>query len=295
MSVYRNCKGIVWKVYKIIILCKEGGDIVEFSEKEVKRSVRSFESAVQDIVNAGYATYQSRINTLVALCKDDPVINSIVTPFFSIPIELERIHVKGFDWISLDLPSNLDEQIAYVLTVFKQVAERKISLEDLSLEIFQDRNIQENIRRYISQVAFPSLRQLNYKLSDLIEDQVDGKKEIPRADLNIINYGTLNAERGANIAIGKDIHQSIQQKSIKEDILKKVRESNLVSEESIDVVEEVATELEQELSQSQPSESKLKELAKKVYDIGEQGVIKIFRTVVNDPRWGQALLDMILQ
>ncbi|OWP58528.1 hypothetical protein ETZ92_019320 [Bacillus velezensis] len=268
---------------------------MEFSEKEVKRSVRNFESAVQDIVQAGYKTYRSRIKTLMGLCKDDPVINSIVTPFFSMPIELERIHVKDFDWIILNLPSNLDEQIAYVLTVFKQVAESELSLEDLSFEIFQEHNVQANIQRYISQVAFPCLRELNHRLNDLIEDQVDGKKEIPRADLNIINYGTLNAERGANIAIGKDIHQSIQNKSIKEEILKKVRESNLVPEESIDVVEEVATELEQELSQSKPSESKLKELARKVYDIGEQGILKIFRNAVDDPRWGQALLDMILQ
>jgi len=268
---------------------------MEFSEKEVLRSIRSFESTVQDILQAGYTTYKSRIKTLMGLCKGNPVINSIVVPFFSIPIKLEHIHVKSFDRIEINLPSNVDEQIAYVLTVFKQVAEEEISLESLGFKIFKQRSPQENIQRYISQIAYPCLRELNYKLNDLIEDQVDGRKEIPSAELNIINYGTLNAERGGNIAIGKDIHQSIHYKNIKEEIIKKVREANLLSEEAIDVVEEVATELEQELSQSEPSESKLKELARKIYDIGEQGVLKIFRTVVNDPRWAQALLDMMLQ
>lgn len=207
----------------------------------------------------------------------------------------DKIHDLSFESTELNLPSNLDEQIAYVLTVFKQVAEEEISLQNLSYKLFGYRGFGENIKSYISQIAFPCLRELKFRLNDLIEDQVDGKKEILSAELNIINYGTLNAHRGSNIAIGKDINQSIHYKNIKEDIVKEVRESRLLSEESISEVEEVATELEQELSQSVPSASKLKELARKVYDIGEQGIIKIFRTVVDDPRWGQALLDTILQ
>lgn len=267
---------------------------MEFTQKEVKRSIRSFESSVRDVMEAGFNTYQSRIKTLVKLCFENKVINSIAKPFFSISINLDDIHRDDDGWIELYLPPDLDEQIAYVLQVFKTEIEKEYFIQELSYKIFKDRGIHNNIQMYLSEVAYPCLRELIFRLNDLIEDEVEGKEEITGASLSIVNHGTISAGNGSNIALGMDINQSLTYENIKQEIIKKVKETNEISDDSIADIEVLASELEQELTQSSPSKTRLKEIASKVYGIGEQGLLKIFNTVVTDPRWGQAVSDTLL-
>ncbi|MCY9112498.1 hypothetical protein MOE45_15665 [Bacillus atrophaeus] len=61
-----------------------------FTEKEVKRAIRDFESAVHDVINAGYTTYQAKIKRLVDLSKSNRVISFIVGPIFALNVDLMR-------------------------------------------------------------------------------------------------------------------------------------------------------------------------------------------------------------
>ncbi|WP_343311250.1 hypothetical protein AAHT65_07570 [Bacillus atrophaeus] len=268
----------------------------EFTGKEVKRAIRDFESAVEDVMNAGYNTYKSRIKRLVNLSQTNRVVNSIVGPIFNLDVNLSEIHYhrNGSGWIDIKLPITIDEQIAYVIKVFQLVSEESLSLDNLTFTIYKQQRIADNINMYLSEVCYPCLRELIYKLRDLIEDEVEGKEEVPKAALQIINYGNLSAQNGSSIAVGKDIQQNINYKNLREEIMEKVKEAQLVHEDSLEEVERLSGEVEEELNQPEPSQSKLKSLAKKAYEIGESGLLKVFTTVVNDPRWGQAAAEALL-
>ncbi|CAF1855317.1 hypothetical protein ABE189_03285 [Bacillus subtilis] len=266
----------------------------EFTEQEVKRAIREFDSAVGDVLNASYSTYVLKMKRIVQLSKDNPVINSIVEPIYFIDVDFNEIHKPdGGGWIELNLPVNIDEQIAYVFKVFQLASEQEGYLDTLTFTIYKNKRIADNISLYLSDVVSSSLRELRYRLGDLMED-IKGREEIPVASLQIINNGTLTAQHGSTIAVGKDIQQNINYSNIKEDIMSKVKESGLVPQDSLKEVEKLSSELEEELNQPEPNESKLKKVAQKVLEIGENGLLRIFSTVVTDPRWGQAVSHALL-
>lgn len=267
---------------------------MEFTQKEVKRSIRDFEAAIQDVMSADPNTYQSRIKLLISLCEENQVINYIVKPFFETSVDLDSIHKEVYGKVTLNLPYSQDEQIAYVLIILKDACNRQLYFKNLCYHLFKKKNFHENIQIFLRQVAQPSLRELIFRLNDLVEDEVAGKEEIVAASLSIVNHGTISAGNGSNIALGMDINQSLTYENIKQEIIKKVKESNEISDDSIADIEVLASDLEQELTQSSPSKTRLKEIASKVYGIGEQGLLKIFNTVVTDPRWGQAVSDTLL-
>ncbi|MEK4381163.1 hypothetical protein NSS70_04495 [Aeribacillus sp. FSL K6-2848] len=138
------------------------------------------------------------------------------------------------------------------------------------------------------------MRELSYRLNDLIEDEVTGKEEVSTAALQIFNFGSITASQGSNVAIGKDIQQSVSYENIVNKIMDKVRTERIVSEDKLPEIEEVANEIEEEINKTEPSPSKLKQLAGKLYNIGETALLKVVSTVVTDPRWGQAVAETLM-
>ncbi|MEB4859751.1 hypothetical protein [Priestia megaterium] len=267
----------------------------KFSAKEVKRSIRNFESAAQDILSAQYSTYESRIEKFIEITRVDPVINSIVGPLFLLKIDLEKIHVSGDDlWIELKLPTNTDEELAYVVQMFDLITRREISLDNIAFGIYRNNSFSQNISLWMSDVARPNLRELSYRLNDLVEDEVSGKEEVATAALQIFNYGSINASHGSSVAMGKDIHQTINYKNVANEIMDKVRAEQAVSEDKLDQVEEASNELQEELAKAAPSPSRLTQLAGKFYELGEAGLLKVVSTVVTDPKWGQAVGEALM-
>lgn len=268
-----------------------------FIAKDVKRSVRKFEDAVQDILNSGYNTYKARIIRFIEITKNDPVINSIVSPLYDIKVDFDQIHYKspGGDWVEeLRLPTDIDKQLAYVLQIFDSVASNELSLENLTFEIYINKNIWSNINSWIIEVVQPCLRELLYRLNDLIEDEVEGKDEIKSSSLQIFNYGPITASQGSNIALGKDIQQTVTYKNITNEIMDKVRNEKTVSEDKLEEVEQISNDIQEEINKPEPSQSKLKQFAGKLYEIGQSGLLKVTNTVIQDPRWGQAVADTLM-
>lgn len=267
-----------------------------FSSKEIKRAIRDFESAAMDVLNSDYGTYKVRIKTFIELIKKNDVIRTIVGPLLEREVNFDEIYKNGNGfWIDqLNLPAELDGQLAYVLKVLEKVANGSHELETISHRLYKNRNIEYNIKSWLISVAQPSFRELNYKLNDLIEDEVEGKDSVSETSLQIFNYGSITATQGSNIAIGKDIQQTTIYKNIANEIIEKVKSENIISEDKISEVEKVSKEIEEEINKKEPSQNKLKELARKLYDIGENGLLKVVTTVVTDPRWGQAVADILL-
>ncbi|MEJ9210110.1 hypothetical protein [Bacillus smithii] len=268
-----------------------------FPEKIVRRSIRSFESAAQDVINSTYQTYKARIARLVEIAHKDMVINSIVGPLLKMEIDFDGIHISrdgGFRIDELKLPTDIDVQLAYVLQMFERVVKDEISLDAITYSIYGRRRYEDNIILWFNDVVSPCFRELSYRLNDLVEDEVTGKEEVSTAALQIFNYGSISASQGSNIAIGKEIQQSVSYENIVNKIMDKVRTEQIVSEDKLNEVEEVANEIEEEINKTEPSPSKLKQLAGKLYTIGENALLKVVSTVVTDPRWGQAVAETLM-
>lgn len=268
----------------------------EFTEKDVKRSIRDFNTLIEDILYSDYHTYKARIKAFLAKIKDDNVIHSIVKPLMEIDVDLNKVHKRTQGhWIDkLDLPTDRNDQIAYILKVFKLDSEGSFSLEGLAFDIYQIRRISDNIEKYLYDIARPCLRELSFKLQDLVVDEVEGKEVIPQSSLQIINYGNISATDGANVAIGENIHQSIKFHSVSKRIMEQVGKEGIVASENLSEVEKIADQLEKEINNGKPSMEKLKDFAKRIFEIGKEGLLKVFSTVVNHPIWGQAVSQVLL-
>ncbi|WP_342575496.1 hypothetical protein MHH37_06585 [Solibacillus sp. FSL K6-1781] len=267
-----------------------------FPASSVKRAIRDFDSAAADVLGSNFQTYKVRIKTFYNLIENNEIIKFIVGPLLEVKVDLNEIYKNGNGfWIrELNLPSDLDGQLAYVLQLFKDVANGSNELESITYRIYKDKRIEANILSWLSDVARPCFRELSYKLEDLIEDEVEGKDSVSETSLKIFNYGSITASNGSSVAIGKDIQQSISYKNVANEIMERVKAERIVSEEKLPDIEETAKEIEEEINKANPSPGKLKQLAGKVYDIGETALLKVISTTVSDPRWGQAVADTLM-
>jgi len=267
-----------------------------FPVKQVKRSIRNYESAASDILNSSHTTYMSKVERFVYIAKNDPIINSIVGPLLNSDIDLNSIHtLEATDWIpEFNLPINIDEQIAYMMKMFDLMTQGQINLDQLSFAIYRNNNFSRCVELWMGDVAVPSLRELSYRLNDLIEDEVQGKDEVSAASLQIFNYGSITATDGGNVAIGKDIQQTINYEQIINELMEKIKASNLISDAQLPEVESVVGEIQKEIKQTEPSVSKLQKFAGKLYQVGEEGLLKLVTNAITDPRWGQAVANVML-
>ncbi|PLR69109.1 hypothetical protein [Bacillus sp. UMB0893] len=268
-----------------------------YEAKDVKRSIRRFEDAAKDILASGYNTYKARIIRFTEITKNDQVINSIVGPLYDIKVNFDQIHYKspGGEWVEeIRLPTDINIQLAYVVQIFDSVSLGKISLDSLTFDIYVNKNIWSNINSWLHEIVEPCLRELLYRLNDLIEDEVEGKEEITSSSLQIFNYGSITASQGSNIAMGKDIQQTVTYKNITNEIMERVRNEKTVSEDKLEEVEQITNEIQEEINKPDPSQSKLKQFAGKLYEIGQSGLLKVTNTVIQDPRWGQAVADTFM-
>lgn len=269
---------------------------MKFSAKQVKRSVRSFEGAIQDVANSNSQTYKSRIRAIIEMTEQDKVIKTILEPVMNLEIDLDDIHYSrnNFQIDEIRIPTESNKQIAYILKVFKLESQNELSIEKMAAVMYNKRKLDVGLSIYLNDVAVPCLRELLYMLSDLIEDEVDGKEEVSAESLKIINYGTISANDGSNIAMGENITQSTSYENIAHAIMEKVKQDNIVDEENEEEVENLAIELQDEINKEKPSQTRLRQMAEEVENIGEQALLKVFSSVVKDPRWGQAITETLL-
>ena len=262
---------------------------MEFSQKEIKRAIRDFEKNIESLHTAGFKVYPTRVKELIELISQNKVINSIIGPYLIVDVDFKSIeNAPGGDWFDLQLPTDKDLQIAYAIQIMKRSSEGEFSIETYALNIFIERKLNENIRLWNEQILFPCLDILVDKLNDMVEDEVEGKERVEAASLQIINYGSITADHG-NVAIGKEITQSISVHELSNIFIKKALEQRLIDQTKVEDVKATTDEIQSELQESNPSQDKLEKLAESIYGIGSKGLLSLSTNVITNPKWGEAV------
>lgn len=160
-----------------------------FSEKQVKRSIRNFESVAHDVIDARYQSYKVKIHKFLEIIQKDIVINSIIGFLFEKKVDFDSIHIaKNEYWIDeLKLPTDVCGQLTYVLQMFRMITEEEMSLVYISYSIYRQKSFEENIILWLNDVVRPCFKELLYRLNDLIEDEVAGKEKVAPVALQIFN------------------------------------------------------------------------------------------------------------
>jgi len=267
-----------------------------FETKDVKRAIRDLQVSIDDIISADSTSYRTKIDSFIGLTKTNPIIKMIVDPFREIELDFDNIH-SGSRIKEIRLPSTVDERVAYIIQLFDKVIDEEYPLDKFAYTIYNYRTLSENVNTYLNSIAVPRLRELQAKLNDLIEDEVEGKSEVSSGLLQIISNSTITAHQGSNIGFGKDIQQTAVT-SNKSERIKKIVETALreaiIDEDQVAEVEKLAEEVQNEIEKPESTDGRLKYLANAIYKIGEEGLLKVFTTVITDPRWGQAVANLLL-
>lgn len=267
---------------------------MSFSGKEVRRAVRDFNNAANDLSNASFQDFQSRINRFVRMINDNSVINQIVKPLLELPLDLSQIeqtYPNGM--LKLVLPENMEEQIAYVVQLLHRSYRKEDSLLNYAHSVFQDRRHNDVILKLNAQIIEPFLRELLNRLGDLVEDEVNGKEEIQPMNLQIFSIGNITAKSGS-IAIGKDIKQIHREQVIKEDLIRAFLEAGFTLKQ-IDKVRPAVDELEKEISKSEFDKSRFHNILSRFYRVGENAMVQIVGKFIEKPELLFALKEFIEQ
>jgi hypothetical protein len=268
---------------------------MEFSSKEVKRAIRDFKGVAEDLLSASHNTYSSRVDSFITFIEQNIVLNHIVNPLLNKQIDFDAINYSGNGyWIELKLPINMEDQLAYLLQTFHASCREKFSLDSYLLRVFKKKSFNENISLWSYQVVRPCIRELINKLSDLIEDEVEGKEAIADSVLQIFNIGNISAQHGSNIAIGQAITQSSTNENIVEKIIERVRKENMVDEDKIEEVKVTCEELQEEVKNNEPSDSKLKDITKKLFGLGGKGLLLAAKEIISNEKFSESILSFFL-
>jgi len=262
---------------------------VEFGQKEVKRSIRDFEKSIELLQSAGFKVYPTRVRELMELISQNKVLNFIIGPYLSMKVNFEDIeNAPGGDWFDLQLPVDKDIQIAYALQIMKRSSEGEFTIEEYAFQIFIKKKLNDNIRLWNEQILFPCLDVLVDKLNDLVEDEVEGKDHVEAASLQVVNYGSISANHG-NVALGKDISQTIEVGELSQELIKKALEKGFIDQSQTEEVKATTDKILSELQEVNPSQSKLQEFASYIYSMGSKGLLSLSTNVITNPKWGEAV------
>lgn len=153
-----------------------------FEEKEVKRAVRDFDFIVQAISLAeNKGLYLSRLRSLFSIIKMNDFLEEIFSPY----LEMDPEEIENGDWfygIEINLPADLDLEIAYVLQSAEKLSNDNKQVEFMISNVFSEQRETpvsiETIQHWSEQLLMPTLEKISNELNDLIEDKVQGKKTI---------------------------------------------------------------------------------------------------------------------
>lgn len=267
-----------------------------YTQREAKVAIRRLNTAINEILSTSYATYQSKINDFNELSISNPIIESIIRPFKEIKVNFDEIHFSqnGFRIDEVRLPTDVNSRIAYLIQIFEKASTGEIVLEKYTHAIYRHKRFEDNIQEFMYDIARPQLLELIYILDDLLENEVDGKEVMTEAAFQLINHGSIIAHQGSNLALGKDIQQTVSNNTFSKELIEKIEGIEDFTDPQKSELKLLANEVQIEMGKTEPSPSRLKELAGKVYEIGENAALKVFTTVVSDPRWGQAAAETML-
>ncbi|WP_339307668.1 hypothetical protein [Paenibacillus sp. FSL R5-0519] len=266
-----------------------------FTQKEVKRAIRDFEVIATSLLNASSTHFSARVTQFIDFIERNLVINSVLGEYLNLPIKIEDIESDESGWLQVSLPSEMDYQIAYILQTLVSFRRDENAVINYTFHLYKNKGIDYNIQLFNEDMLQPIVREIFNRLEDLVEDEVEGKDNIPSSSLSITHIGDIIAHTGSNIAVGKNITQNLKTGDIRTEIIDKLKEQGAIPEDKISEVEPIIAEIEEVLSdESNPNSGKLKDLVGKVYNLGKNAALTVFKDTIKDPRWSSAIADFFL-
>lgn len=263
---------------------------------EIKRAIRDFNQITNDYLHSHYDSHFNNLNRFFVFAYENEIIKQIIEPLMSMKVELDHIFQTSTGyWIrSINLPMDKNERIATILQLMYMEKKREISFENISLRMNpKEKNYPRLLEIFNRDVIAPSLRDLFTMLSDFIEDELKQKEEVPNSVLNIF-YGNITAQQGGNVAIGHGITQTASYRNMVEKLMQEVVKDATIPVEQHSQIQQLAQNVEEGLQSPEPNKSKLKEMVSQFFNIGKNGLLKITKSVVEDPRWANAINDYFL-
>lgn len=227
-----------------------------FTRKEVTRAIRNIDACMSDLLNnTGRTMFHTNIKRFIELIENNDVLNYLLNPFFE--IDINGIEKEDGGWIELNIPSNINYQISYVLNKYKEISKSnyKDEIHTFLLLVFKSERGTENARIWNKEIVAPCFREISFRLDDLLEDIPSNDMEVSLGRMSIINVGNVN--NSGNLAIGNDIVQNNNSSDFFEDIINLVNKNVKVDEQ------EEILEIIEELKENQNNKPKFKEIVTK--------------------------------
>lgn len=181
---------------------------MEFSNKDILRAKRDLKNCFDDVINnTSRFIYIQNIHRLINLLENNKILNIISKPFFQ--MKIGKIDYDDGGWTELNIPVEMDKQIAFVLQKLKEIAIEDIDIFDYLYSIYRNKYTDNNINTWNQELIYPTFREIMIRLDDLIEDEVDGKNIVDSSKLNIYNISNVSVSNNSNLAIGESINQNI--------------------------------------------------------------------------------------
>lgn len=159
--------------------------------KDFERAVDDFKEIMDSILQADRLTYLVRVKELVNFIEGNHIIKHFVNPFLNMPIEIKQVIPQ---WGVFKLPSNNDEQIAFVIKLFYAASQEKCSLEICLYEAFMKQNFDENYYAFNRAVVKNCYNKILRLLNDYLGNHypLDIEKAIKASVVHVNDYSTKN-------------------------------------------------------------------------------------------------------
>ncbi|HBJ1650184.1 TPA: hypothetical protein LA460_000569 [Clostridium botulinum] len=219
---------------------------MNFTVKQIKRAYRDISNIMDDILNTDDMNmYKTYIGRFINEIKSNNILNFILEPYFNMEVNGIKEREYGYG-VDLDLPEDMDSQIAFVVQNLNQFSQMKALAICINLHgIYGKKTYKDNILPWNMNVVNPVFREICIRISDLIEDIPKEKSEVESKYMTIINYGNYNSSNG-QVANGNqnNLTQNINSDEIFEELINKI--NNDVEENEKDELIELINKLKYE-------------------------------------------------
>ncbi|MCK4420935.1 hypothetical protein KAW48_03975 [candidate division WOR-3 bacterium] len=159
---------------------------MSFTSTELRRSLGEFEHAAKNLLNATHQTYQSEMYAFMHQVHKDEIINYILKPFLEMSLDFSKIEKPDPSVRILELPNDMNKQIAYILQILSKSYKGELSIEQCASHFFPEENVNKSFYLFIENKIKPNIKVLIEMLRDLISYEIKGKKEVMEENLRIL-------------------------------------------------------------------------------------------------------------
>lgn len=224
---------------------------MEYSVKEIIRAHRNLTNIMNDMLRT---TDEKMYNTLSKRffenIENNMVLKKLLNPYLEKDVS-EVITRNQIGRINFNIPSDIDIQIAFVLQVLNEFKDKEPLAIGCNLrEIYRKTRSMDNLDIFNRNIVSIAFREIDLKISDLINDIPQDKEKVEEKYMTIINYGNYNSSNGQVANGNQNVqNQNFTSEELFHDIIEKINSS--VHEDEKEELIKLVDELKE--SQNKPT------------------------------------------